>query len=293
MAKIGFVGLGAMGSRMAANLVAAGHEVVVWNRDPAKAKPFAERGVEVAKSPAQAARGAACVIAIVADDIAADEVTLGENGILAGIAADALLVDATTATPGGTARLAQATRAREAWHLDAPVLGSLAQAQNRELVFLVGGEPAAFARAEPILKQMGRIVRHIGPNGAGATLKLINNMISGTLTAAIGEAAAVARAAGLDLQVVGEVLNEGAAGSRLTRTKLPKIAAGDYTPLFQLALMEKDVRYFVALAEALGEPVPLASQAGNLFRAARRAGLGAFDSCALYRYQAGEVTGRA
>jgi 3-hydroxyisobutyrate dehydrogenase-like beta-hydroxyacid dehydrogenase len=173
-------------------------------------------------------------------------------------------------------------------YLDAPVSGSLAQAQGKELVFMVGGDPVAFERARPVLSAMGRMAKHMGAAGTGATIKLINNMLSGTATAAIVEAVMIAEAAGLDRAATLEVLGEGAAGSRLMKTRMPKMFGRDFAPQFQLQLMEKDLRYFQLLAQELDRPVPFAALVRSQFQAARRADLGKLDSSALYLQAAGE-----
>jgi 3-hydroxyisobutyrate dehydrogenase-like beta-hydroxyacid dehydrogenase len=183
---------------------------------------------------------------------------------------------------------ARAAAAKGVFYLDAPVSGSLAQAQGRELVILVGGDQAAFDKAQPVLLAMGRMARRIGDSGAGATLKLINNMLSASLTAAIAEAAQAAEAANLDRDATMEVLNEGAAGSRLMKTKLPKMFKRDFTPQFQLELMDKDLRYFLALAQEVDRPAPIASLVRSQYQAARRAELGKLDSCAVFLQAAGE-----
>ena len=288
MTTVAFIGLGAMGSRMAMNLHAAGHKLRVFNRDRAKTKPFAAKGIEVCDTPADAARGADAVVAIVADDAATESVTLGAQGTLAGAAKGTLFIDSTTATPAMARKLASACRERGCEFLDAPVSGSLAQAEGRELVFMVGGDEAAFARGEPVMKAMGRMAKRAGPSGAGATIKLINNMVSGTLTAALAEAASMAEAAGLDRTAALEILGEGAASSRLLKGKLPKIFKRDFAPQFQLELMEKDLRYFLSLAQELDRPAPIASLVRSQYQAARRAALGKLDACAVFLQAAGE-----
>jgi 3-hydroxyisobutyrate dehydrogenase len=135
---------------------------------------------------------------------------------------------------------------------------------------------------------MGRMVRRIGDSGAGATLKLINNMLTATLTAALGEAAQAAEAANLDRDAAMEVLNEGAAGSRALKNKLPKIFKRDFSPQFQLELMDKDLRYYLALAQELDCPAPIASLVRSQYQAAKRAQLGKLDSCAVFLQAAGE-----
>lgn len=288
MSTVAFIGLGAMGSRMAMNLHAAGHKLRVFNRDKAKSKPFADKGIEVCASPAEAAKGAEFVCSIVSDDVATREVMLGANGVLMTAAAGTIILDSSTNTPAMAREVAKAAAAKGAIYLDAPVSGSLAQAQGKELVILVGGDKAAFDKAQSVLLGMGRMVRRIGDTGAGATLKLINNMLSASLTAAIAEAALAAEAANLDREATMEVLSEGAAGSRLMKTKLPKIFKRDFTPQFQLELMDKDLRYFLSLAQELDRPAPIASLVRSQYQAAKRAQMGKLDSCAVFLQAAGE-----
>ena len=290
---IAFLGLGAMGAPMAANLADAGFALRVWNRGPARAEPFAARGATVCGSPAEAASGAAFVVSMVADDDAVRAVMLAPDGVVAAAAPGTVLVDCSTVTPAMARETSAAAAARGVRHLDAPVSGSIAQARGRELVFMVGGPEAAFDAARPLFDAMGRMARRMGDSGAGATIKLVNNMLSGTMNAALAEAMSVALAAGLDAEAVREILGEGAAGSRLVRTKIPKMAAGDFAPQFQLALMDKDLRYFLGLAQELDRPVPVASLVRSQLQAARRAGLGAQDVSAIYRYYADARTGPA
>ena len=287
MSTVAFIGLGAMGSRMAMNLHSAGHSLRVFNRDRQKTKPFADKGITVCDSPAAAAKGAEFVCSIVSDDVATREVMLGANGVIGAAAAGTIILDSSTNTPAMAREAAKAAAAKGLVYLDAPVSGSLAQAQGKELVILVGGDPAAFDKAQGVLGAMGKMVRRIGGSGAGATLKLINNMLSATLTAAIAEAAQAAEAAGLDQAATMEVLAEGAAGSRLMKTKLPKIFKRDFSPQFQLELMDKDLRYFLALAQELDRPAPIASLVRSQYQAAKRE-FGKLDSCAVFLQASGE-----
>jgi 3-hydroxyisobutyrate dehydrogenase-like beta-hydroxyacid dehydrogenase len=288
MSIIGFVGLGAMGSRMALNLHQAGHKLYVWNRDRTKLTPLVEKGIETVDSPGAVARDARFVVSMVADDVASRDVMLGASGVIGAAAQGAVVIDSGTNSPALAREIAAAAAARGVAYLDAPVLGSIAQAQNRELVFLVGGAQAAFDQAQPVFAAMGRLARRVGQSGAGSTLKLVNNMLAGTVTAALVEAAQVAEAAGLDRAAVQEILGEGAAGSRLVKTKLPKIFQRDFAPQFQLELMEKDLRYFLALAQEVDRAVPIAALVRSQFHAARRAQLGKLDSCAVFLQAAGE-----
>jgi 3-hydroxyisobutyrate dehydrogenase len=288
MTEVAFIGLGAMGSRMAMNLLGAGFALRVWNRDPAKARRLTDAGARLATSPADAANGAAFVLSIIADDLATREVMLGASGIVARATPGTIVIDASTNTPAMAREVAAAAAARGVHYLDAPVLGSTPQAEAGELVFLVGGDPAVFERSKPVLGAMSRACHYLGDSGAGATIKLINNMVSGSLLAVLAEAAQVAEAARLDPVAAVAALSDGAAGSRMLSSKLPKMFERDFAPQFQLELMEKDLRYFLQLAGELDRPAPLASLVRSQYQAARRAALGKLDSSAIFLEVSGE-----
>ena len=289
MSTVAFIGLGAMGSRMAANLLGAGFKLRVWNRDAAKVKPLADKGAATAGSAAEAVKGADFVVSIVSDDVATREVMLGSAGVVGAAAAGTIVLDCSTNTPGMAREVAKAAKARGVLYLDSPVLGSLPQAQGKELVIMVGGDKAAFDKAQPVLAAMGRLARYMGESGAGATIKLVNNMLSASLIAALGEAAQVIEAAKLDPKAAAEVLGEGAVGCRVVKGKLPKMLARDFSPQFALELMDKDVRYFLQLASEVDRPTPLASLVRSQFQAARRGKLGKLDSSAVFLQAANEA----
>lgn len=289
MTTVAFLGLGAMGAPMAGNLIDAGFALRVYNRSAERAAALSARGATVCASPAEAARGADFVVSMVSDDGATRAVMTGPQGVLSAAAAGTVIVDSSTNTPRTAREIAEAARACGVSYLDAPVSGSLPQARGRELVFMVGGDAQVLDRVRPLLEAMGRMIRHAGPSGAGATLKLVNNMLSGTVNAALAEAVAVIEAAGLDTGVALEVLGEGAAGCRLVKTKIPKMLARDFSAQFQLGLMEKDLRYFLALADEVDRPVHIAALVRGQLQAARRAGLGGLDVSALFLRAAGET----
>jgi len=215
-------------------------------------------------------------------------VMLGTDGVVGSAQSGTIVIDSSTNTPAMAREVAAAAAARGVRYLDAPVSGSIAQARGKELVFMVGGEAADLTAAIPLLQAMGKMHRHMGPSGGGATIKLINNMLSGTMSAALAESMAVAEAAGLDPADTLAVLSEGAAGSRLVKTKIPKMLGRDFSPQFQLALMEKDLRYFLALAQEMDCPAPIAAMVRSQYQGARRADLGKLDVAALFLH----VTGR-
>src|SRR5256885_9185900 len=245
MTTVAFIGLGAMGSRMALNLHQAGFRLQVYNRDRARSKPLQDKGATVCDTPAAALKGASFAVSMVADDNATREVMLGARGTTAAASRGTVVLDCSTNTPAMVREVAKAAAGRGVLYMDSPVSGSLAQAQGKELVFMAGGDKAAFEQAQPLFAAMGRMSRRMGEIGAGATIKLINNMIAATLQTAIAEGAMVAEAANLDRAAAVEVLNEGAAGSRALKMKLPKMFNREFSPQFALELMDKDVRYFL------------------------------------------------
>jgi 3-hydroxyisobutyrate dehydrogenase-like beta-hydroxyacid dehydrogenase len=289
MTEVAFIGLGAMGSRMAMALHNAGFALRVWNRDPTKARRLTEAGARLAGSPSEAANGASFVVSIVADDLATRDVMLGAHGVIATADPGTIIVDASTNTAATAREIAGAAATRGIHYLDAPVLGSLPQAASKELVFLVGGDRAAFDRSKPLLDAMSRTCHYLGDSGAGATVKLINNMVSGSLVAVLAEAAQVAEAARLDPVATVAALSDGASSCRMLRSKLPMMFQRDFTPQFQLELMEKDMRYFLQLSADLDRPTPLASLVRSQYQAARRAALGKLDSCAIFLEVSGEA----
>jgi 3-hydroxyisobutyrate dehydrogenase len=282
--SVAFLGLGAMGAPMAGNLLEAGFELQVWNRTASRCAPLVAQGARAFDQIAQTIGQTDCVVSMLADDRATAEVMLAPNGVIAQAQPRTLVIDCSTNSPSMAREVAAAARARNIFYLDAPVSGSIGQARARELVFMVGGESDHVQAAEPLFRAMGRLTRHMGPSGAGATIKLINNMLSGTMNAALAEACAVALAAGLDPQAAIDVLGEGAAASRLTRTKLPKMFAGEFEPQFQLRLMDKDLQYFLTLAQQLDQPVALASLVRSQMQAACLAGLGGRDVSAVFAH---------
>ncbi len=287
MTTVAFIGLGAMGSLMAKNLVGAGMTLRVFNRNPSRAEELVQAGVKAFSCPADAVRGAEFVVSIVSDDEATRSVMLGVDGVLAAAARGTVIIDSSTNTPMMSREIAAQAAKGGVFYLDAPVSGSLPQARGRELVFMVGGDRVAFDRAQVLFAAMGKISSYMGVSGNGATIKLINNMLSGTVSTALAEALAVAEAAGLDGKSVQEVLGEGATASRLLKGKMPKMLDRDFVPQFQLSLMEKDLRYFLALAQSVDSPAPIASLVRSQLQSARRAGLGGLDVAAVFLQTSG------
>lgn len=283
--QIAFVGLGTMGFGMASNLLSAGHEVTAYNRTRSRGEPLAAKGAVLSDSPQAAAANADVVITMLSDDPAVEDVLLGERGTMAAAKRGTLFIDSSTVTPATARRCSEFARTRGLRHLDAPVTGSRNEANGGKLVFIVGGERADYDEASPLFDVMGQARYYCGPSGSGATLKLCNNAISGTLTAAMAESATVVRSSKIDQDVALAFLSEhGAFACRLSRTKLPKMWAEDFSANFQLKLMDKDLRYFLSLAQEFERQTPAIARVEKMLSAAMEAGFGDDDVAAIFAY---------
>jgi 3-hydroxyisobutyrate dehydrogenase len=282
MQRVAILGLGIMGGDMAANWLAKGFELAVWNRTAAKAQALADKGAKVAATPREAAQGADFIFAMVADDDASRSVWLGANGALAGAKSGAIGVESSTLTPDWIRELADQAQARGVGFLDAPVGGSRPAAANGELRFFVGGDPQTYEAARPALAAVGNKMDLLGPVGAGATWKLINNQLAAGQIAALAEALAVAKKAGFKDEQISELILGGAPASPIVKLKLPRMLAQDFEPTdFALNLMLKDARYATALAQSLGLPAGMIEGAANAFARADAKGLGDKDIAAV------------
>jgi len=276
--RVAFLGLGIMGEPMAANLRAAGFEVIVWNRTRSKAEAF---GGEVADSPAEAAAAADVVISMVPDVPEVEEVLLGEQGAAKGLAEGGLCIDMSTIAPSATRSIAERLAAGGIDLLDAPVTGSRPKAEDGTLTIMVGGSEQSFERARPLFDAMGGLIVHVGPSGHGQMTKLINNTLAAINAAAIAEGLVLGRAARLDLDKALSVIAAGAGASTMLALKAGPMVEHDFEPLFKLEHMLKDVRHCLAEARALGVSLPLAETAERLYAQAAERGLGGRDFAAV------------
>jgi 3-hydroxyisobutyrate dehydrogenase len=272
--KIAVLGLGLMGSGMAARLLGKGYAVTVFNRSPGKTEPLRQQGATVASTPRQAAAGANAIISMLADDPAARAVWLGPDGAASGADRGALWIESSTISVDWIRELSKAAGEHGCELLDAPVTGSKAAAAAGELVYLVGGSSAALESARPILGAMSREIIYLGPSGSGALMKLINNFVCGVQAVALAEAVALIERSGLDRPKAVGVLANGAPGSPLVKMISARMMAGDYTPNFMLHLIAKDLRY--ALQQA-GGGMDVAAAALRTFEKAAQAGYGDKD----------------
>jgi 3-hydroxyisobutyrate dehydrogenase len=275
MSNIAFLGLGAMGSRMAARLIAAGHAVTVWNRSATAAQALVAQGAQVAATPKAAAHGAEMVISMLTDDAAARAVWLdAQTGAVHGLSAGAQAVESSTVTPQWIHTLHSAVTQAGAHLIDAPVVGSRPQAQAGQLIFLVGGGSDAFARAQPVLASIGSAVHHAGALAQGAQLKLVVNALFAAQVAVLGELLGYIRRAGLDAQATAGILATLPVLSPAATGALRGILAQDFAPLFPIDLAAKDLGYALQAAQTINAPLPLADAVRARFHAAQVQGLG-------------------
>ncbi|MBM3492110.1 MAG: NAD(P)-dependent oxidoreductase [Alphaproteobacteria bacterium] len=280
--KVAFVGLGVMGFPMAGHLVKAGYQVTVYNRNPARAQAWvAKHGGRAAASPREAAQGNGLVFACVGADDDLRAIAYGEQGVFAGLGKGCLFVDHTTASANVARELFQAARDQGKAFLDAPVSGGQAGAENGVLTVMVGGEPAAYAKAEPVIRSYARMVKLLGPAGAGQLCKMVNQIcIAGTVQG-LAEALNLAVMAGLNGEEVVEVISKGAAQSWQMENRHKAMLAGNFDFGFAVQWMRKDLGIAMAQAKELGVSLPVAALVDQFYAEVEALGGRRWDTCSL------------
>ena len=282
MQRVAIIGLGTMGFGMASNWLAKGFAVSVYNRTRAKAEPLAAKGARIAATPREAAEGADIVAAMVADDAVSRDIWTGSDGALAGLKRGAIAIESSTLTPDWIKELAELVKGKGGDFLDAPVGGSRAAANDGKLVFFVGGDAATLAKARPAFDAVGQAIHHLGPTGAGATWKLINNVMGAAHPAVVAEALALAAKAGIDLAQATELIKGGVSASPMVLNKIGRMSERRYdTPDFSLKLMQKDVGYAEALARKFGLKLDMIDAADAVYRRGAAKELGELDVAAI------------
>lgn len=275
MAKIAFLGLGAMGSRMALHLIKAGHELAVWNRDAAKATALVQEGARSAPSPRQTVQGADYVIAMLRDDAASRQVWLDkDDGALAALPPQAVAIESSTLGLDWVRELARHCQVRDARFIDAPVSGSRPQADAKQLIFMAGGETGDIRRAEPILLAMGAALHHVGPCGSGMTLKLALNALLAIQVATMGELMETLRRQQVDTGRAVEIIGGTTVASPALKVAAQMMVANAFAPLFPVELMAKDLGYSLAAAGS-ARMAPMTAAAKAVFDHGISRGLGA------------------
>ena len=254
--KISYLGLGTMGSGMVTNLLKAGYELTVWNRNAEKCEPFSRKGARVAGTPAAAVRDVDLIMYSLSNDQAVEEVVFGSNGILSGINAGQIAIDMSTVLPATSLREQEAYSKRGADFLDAPVFGSKKEAADAKLWIMAAGKRDAFEKVKPVLQHLGQTIHYFGKNGNAAAMKLVGNLIVALEMEALAEGLVLAHKAGLDLSTVMEVVKVADFRSPLLVGNGQNILKRDFSTSFALKLMLKDARLIEKFAGSLQSPIP-------------------------------------
>ena len=281
MARIGFIGLGVMGRPMAEHLVRAGHQVVVHNRSQAPVQALVAAGAKGAASAADAAADADVVITMVPDSPDVEAVVLGPGGVLETASDGLLLIDMSTIRPDTAREVAEATAARGVRFLDAPVSGGQAGAVEATLSIMVGGSAEDFQAARPLLETLGRTIVHVGPVGAGQTVKAANQLIVAGVIELVSEAIVLLEAHEVEMGPAVEVLAGGLAGNQVLERKAAGMLARRFDPGFRIDLHHKDLQIVQAAARDAGVAVPVTALVAQMLVSLRSLGRGGLDHGAI------------
>jgi 3-hydroxyisobutyrate dehydrogenase len=282
MAKTAFLGLGVMGFPMAGHLAAAGHQVTVFNRSPAKAEAWVGRhGGASAPTPREAAQGADLVMCCVGNDDDLRQVCLGPDGAFAGMARGAVFVDHTTVSAQVTQELAQAAAQAGIGYVDAPVSGGQAGAENGQLSVMCGGSAEDYDRAAPVIDAYAKICRRMGDVGAGQMTKMCNQIAIAGLVQALSESLAFAQKAGLDVADVVEVISQGAAGSWQMVNRHATMHRGEFEHGFAVDWMRKDLAICLQAGDQLGAALPVTALVDQFYKDVQAMGGGRWDTSSL------------
>lgn len=284
MAKLGFLGLGIMGYPMAEHLLDAGHEVALWSNTAAKARELAARGKGVfCETPAQAAAFAECTFLCVGNTAMSEQVILGKSGVIEGATPGSVVVDASTVSPSYSRRAGAALNERGVDFLDAPCTGSKPGAENGTLTFMIGGDVKVYEKVKPFFQPMGQQLYYCGSQGLGLHAKLSQNLILSNMLQAINEGFVLASKAGVDPELMLDILQNSAAKSGLLAFKAPFILDRNFVTNFSVKWMHKDIGLMLESAEDLQVPLPLTSLTQQMFRAAIAEGLSEEDMCSTIK----------
>ena len=271
-----------MGAAIGQRLMSLGHELAVWNRTAEKTRPLAAAGAKVAATPSQLVASSETIITILTDAAAIEAAYRGKDGLLGGDVAGKLFIEMSTVRPETESTLAVAVRKKSAAMVECPVGGTVGPARDGKLFGFVGGEAADFARARPLLEQMCRRIEHVGPVGAGASMKLAINLPLLVFWQAFGEALALCRSLGLDAARIVDIFADTSGGPNVLKGRAAALTAAlqgkDVGPItVDVDAMRKDLRTMVEEARSLGTTLPVTSSALQCYDEASRAGLGKGD----------------
>lgn len=287
--KIGFIGLGIMGSRMAANLQKHGYDLVVFNRTRAKAKPLIDNGATFTESPAKVAEQVDVLFTMLAHPDAVEQAALGRNGFLNHLKPRALWVDCSSVNPSFSKKMATAAAARQIRFVDAPVTGSAPVAAGAKLIFWVGADTEDLERIRALLLYLGSKIVHTGGHGSGTSMKMVINLLLGTGMAAFAEAMALGEGLGLSSKLLFDSLLGTPAVAPFLASKREKIESGNYEAEFPLRWMQKDMHLAAVSAYEAGVAMPLTNVTKEVYRLAMRGGHDTEDFSAIYEFTMGDT----
>jgi 3-hydroxyisobutyrate dehydrogenase len=271
--RTGFIGLGLMGSGMSMNLIKAGFPVSVWNRTTSKMAPLVEAGAKAVNSPKEVAETSDIIISIVTDSPDVEEVILGSEGVIHGASAGDIMIDMSTISPAVTRRIADKLRSKGVLMLDAPVSGGAIGARDGTLSIMVGGNTKTFQEVLPVFEAMGKTITHVGGNGMGQTVKLVNQILVGTTMLGVAEALMFAKKSGVDLERCHAAVSGGAAGSWQLTNNGARLLNGDMEPGFKIKDYLKDLRLIMEAAAQVKMPLVETSVVHQMFRSIEAEGL--------------------
>ena len=282
--RVGFIGLGIMGSPMALNLLKAGYRLVVYNRTRSKTEALIEAGAESAGSPREVAEKTDVIITMLSDSSGVEAVVLGEKGVAEGAKPGSVLIDMSSISPLVSRRIAATLRKQGVQMLDAPVSGGEQGAKDAALAIMVGGDEPVYQKCLPILKAMGKSVVRVGSSGAGQTAKLASQIIVASNIEALGEAFTLATKADVAPQILFEAIKGGSAGGNTMNTKIPRILDRNFKPGFKIRLLQKDLKNALETARELGVPLPITSLIQQMVISLVNSGKGELDHSAIVNF---------
>jgi 3-hydroxyisobutyrate dehydrogenase len=278
--NVGFVGLGSLGRAIARHLIDEGVELTVWNRTRSKAE---ELGVPIAESPAELISQTDTVILSLTDSAAVQAVLMGEKGLLAADCRGKIIIDTTTNHFESVLSFHQAVKESGAWYLEAPVLGSVMPASKGLLTVLVSGEEEAYEKAKPLIGKIGKTIFYLKEPTIATKMKLVNNLVLGTLMATLAEAVVLGENVGIPKEKVLEILSKGAGDSMVLNAKREKLLKEDFAVNFSSAMIYKDLHYLQDLARTMRRPLLTGSITKEIFGMAFTKGIENLDFSAIYR----------
>jgi 3-hydroxyisobutyrate dehydrogenase-like beta-hydroxyacid dehydrogenase len=283
MANLGYIGLGAMGGRMANRLIDKGHSVTGYNRTRSKAQWLIDRGMKWADSPRVVAENADVIFVMVTDSKSLDAVSTGADGFLAGLRAGKIVIDSSTVSPAVSREVAEKVRAKGADMVDAPVSGSVTTLESGKLSVMVGGKRATFDRIKPILEDVGPKVTHVGENGLALSIKIAHNLSLAVQMLAFSEGVLLAEKSGISREVAVDVLTHSVMASPMVQYRGPFVLGLPEESWFDVNMMQKDLMLALEMGRRLDVPLPTTAVTNEFLTAARGMGLAKYDFAVVFK----------